>query len=68
MTIQRTDTEVIITLPATVNVDSLQRVLNLLRYQEISVKSQVSQDQVDALASEVNKNWWVRNADRFSKP
>ncbi len=68
MTIQRTDTEVIITLPATVNVDGLQRVLNLLSYQEISTKSQVSQDQVDEMASEINKNWWLRNANRFGKP
>ncbi|MCY7349058.1 MAG: hypothetical protein LH606_00085 [Cytophagaceae bacterium] len=64
MTIQRTDSEVIITLPATVNLDSLQRVLNLLSYQETSFKSQISQEQVDKLASDVNKNWWGRNAER----
>lgn len=68
MTIQRTDTEVIITLPANVNIDGIQRLVDLLTYREISAKSQVPQEQVDQLASEINKSWWAQNAHRFSKP
>lgn len=68
MNIQRTDNELIIRLPNNVNIDSIQRLINLLMYQEIAAKSQAIQEQADALASEANKDWWGRNASRFSKP
>lgn len=68
MTIQRTESELIITLSSSVNVDSIQRLINLLTYQEIAAKSRALQEQADALASEANKDWWERNASRFNKP
>lgn len=68
MNIQRTDNELIIRLPTTVNIDGIQRLLDLLTYQEIAAKSHVSQKQVDELASEINKSWWERNANRFTNP
>ena len=65
MTIQRTDTEILITLPASVNTDGLQRLLDYLLYKEATKDSQAKQDEVDVLAKEVNKEWWANNQHRF---
>ena len=54
MTIQRTDTEILITLPASVSTDGLQRLLDYLVYKEATKDSQAKQDEVDVLAREVN--------------
>lgn len=43
----------------------LQRLLDYLIYQELTASSQAKQSDVDALAKEVNKNWWDNNKHRF---
>jgi hypothetical protein len=65
MTIQRTDTEILITLPASINIDGLQRLLDYLLYKEATKDSQAQQHDVDVLAREVNKEWWANNNHRF---
>ena len=65
MTIQRTDTEILITLPASTNIDGLQRLINYLLYKEATQGSEASQAAVDKLAREVNKSWWENNKNRF---
>ena len=65
MTIQRTDTEILITLPASINIDGLQRLLDYLLYKEATKDSQAKQDDVDVLARQVNKEWWAKNHHRF---
>ncbi len=67
MQVQRTSSQIIITLPAQVNVEGLQRLLDYLEYSELTNQSQATQEDIDALASEVNKNWWEKNKDRFIK-
>ena len=67
MTIERTDKEVIIRLPASVNVDDLQEMVNYARYKEITSKVKVSQEEVDKLADEINRDWWSENRHRFIK-
>jgi adenosine deaminase len=65
MTIQRTDTEILITLPASINIDGLQRLLDYLLYKEATKDSQAKQEDVDVLAREVNKEWWANNNHRW---
>jgi hypothetical protein len=65
MTIQRTDTEILITLPASINIDGLQRLLDYLLYKEATKDSQAKQEDVNKLAREVNKEWWANNNHRF---
>jgi hypothetical protein len=65
MTIQRTETEILITLPASINIDGLQRLLDYLLYKEATKDSQAKQADVDVLAREVNKEWWANNSHRF---
>ncbi len=67
MLIERTDKEVIIRLPATMDTDDLQDFLNYARYSELTAKTNVSQKTVDGLASKVNKDWWTKNSKRFAK-
>jgi hypothetical protein len=68
MVLERTADEIIIRLPNTVDWDDLDTLLNLLRYRENVSKSQATQDDIDKLTSEINKNWWAENQHRFIKP
>jgi len=65
MIVERTNNELIIRLPATVNAAEIQDLLSYLRYQELTSKFRVKQSQVDKLANQVNKSWWKRNKDKF---
>jgi hypothetical protein len=68
MQVQRTSSQIIITLPAQVNVEGLQRLLDYLEYSEseLTNQSQATQEDIDALASEVNKNWWEKNKNHYT--
>ena len=65
MLIQQTPTEIIIRIPADVQIDGLQRLIDFLQYKEVATKSKATQTEIDELATEVNKNWWSKNKDRF---
>ena len=65
MIIERTKSEIVIRVSSKVDTYGLQRLLDYLRYQELTASSQAKQSDVDALAKEVNKNWWDNNKHRF---
>ena len=65
MLIERTDNEIIIRLPSSVDTNGIQRLLDFLRYKEVTSKSEAKQDDVHKLAREVNKEWWEKNKKRF---
>ena len=65
MIIERTADAIIVRLPTNINIEEIQRFLNYLRYKEIVAKSKATQEDVDQLAHEVNKNWWKNNKHRF---
>ena len=65
MTVQRIDNQIVITLPDTIDMGGVQRLLNYLGYKEATKNSDASQEAVDILAREVNKNWWADNKQRF---
>jgi len=65
MTIQHTKDEIIIRIPSNINVEAVQRLLNYLRYQEVTANSKAEQEDVDSLAKAVNKGWWEQNKHRF---
>jgi hypothetical protein len=67
MLIERTNTEVIIRLPAYVDTEGLQRLVDYLSYKEATAKSKAKQADVDKLAKEVKKGWWAENKDRVLK-
>jgi len=65
MLIERTDNEIIIRLPSSVDTNGIQRLLDFLRYKEVTSKSKAKQGDVDKLAREVNKKWWEKNKKKF---
>ncbi|MFA6402912.1 MAG: hypothetical protein WCX31_15025 [Salinivirgaceae bacterium] len=67
MIIERTDNEILIRIPNTVDIEGAQRIIDYIRYQEITSKSVATQDEVDLLADEVNREWWEKNKDTFLK-
>lgn len=67
MVIERTSKEVIIRLPAYVDTDGLQRLVDYLTYKEATAKSKALEAEVDALSAEVKEGWWTKNRSRFIK-
>ncbi|MCF8230746.1 MAG: hypothetical protein K9J27_01055 [Bacteroidales bacterium] len=67
MKIERTDKEILIRIPNSIDKESVQRIIDYVRYQELTSKSKAKQEDVDKLAAEVNKNWWEKNKDSFLK-
>ncbi|MBK7406578.1 MAG: hypothetical protein IPJ40_00030 [Saprospirales bacterium] len=60
MTIQRKNDQIIITLPASVDIEGVQRLINFLLFKEAVKDSKAKQEDVDQLARDVNKTWWKR--------
>jgi hypothetical protein len=67
MTIERTNKEIIIRISSSMDTTELQDLLNYIRYQELTSKSQVKQSVVDKLATSIDKKWWRKNAKRILK-
>ncbi len=67
MLIERTNEEIIIKLPSSVDTIGLQRLVDYLTYKEATAKSKAAQADIDKLAKEVKKDWWVKNRNRFIK-
>jgi hypothetical protein len=67
MIIARTDKEVIIRLPSSVDTTGLQRLVDYLTYKEVTSKSKAKQSDVDQLARDAKKGWWATNRSRLVK-
>ncbi len=65
MKIERKNDEIVIRISSDLDTNRLQQFLNLVRYGELTSKSNANQAQVDELASEINKNWWAKNKSKF---
>ena len=65
--IERTSSEVIIRLPASVDTTGLQRLVDYLTYKEATTNSKATQKEIDKLAVEIKKGWWKNNKKRFIK-
>jgi hypothetical protein len=67
MIIERTDKEILIRIPNTVDIEGAQRIIDYIRYQEVTAKSKAKQEDVDKLADEINRDWWNMNKGTFLK-
>jgi len=67
MTIQRTKKELVIRLPLGINIESLQNLIDLIRYKELISKSKAKQKDIDKLADDIKEEWWLKNKKRFFK-
>lgn len=66
MNIQRVGDELVIKIPANIDADGLQRLINFLVYREATSKSKATQEEVNDLAKQINKGWWERNKHKFT--
>ena len=67
MIIDRTNKEILIRIPNTVDLEGAQRIIDYIRYQEMTSKSKTKQKDIDKLADDINKGWWEKNKDTFLK-
>ena len=65
MIIERTESEIVIRVSSKVNTFGLQRLVDYLKYQELTANSNALQSDIDQLARDVNKDWWNKNKQRF---
>lgn len=62
MAVSRKGDELIIKLSENINTEILQRLIDYINYNELTSKSNAKQEEIDKLASSVNKGWWSKNA------
>ena len=67
MLVERTTKEVIIRLPAAVDTEDLQDLLNYARYKELSANFKTDQKEVDKIANNINAKWWTKNRSKLIK-
>ncbi len=67
MSLERTANEVIIRLPANINWEDLELMIRFIKYKQNISESKATQDEIDQLARDVNKQWWEENKHRFLK-
>ena len=67
MLVERTNKEIIIRLPASVDTEDLQDFLNYARYKELTSNFNVDQKEVDKLADQTNAKWWTKNRKKLVK-
>jgi hypothetical protein len=67
MVLERTANEVIIRLPANINWKDLELMIRFIKYKQNISESKATQDEIDQLARDVNKQWWEENKHRFLK-
>ena len=60
MIIERTQNEIILRLPKSINLDALQDILDLIEYEEITKKSKASQKEVDSLVKSIKRGRWEK--------
>ncbi len=58
MILERTNTEILVRLPSTVDLSELQDMLDYLRYKELTPSANASQSDVDDLSKIINKSMW----------
>jgi hypothetical protein len=60
MIVERTDEEVIIRLPGTMNVSEIQDIIDFFRFKELTNRTIVDDDQVFQVSMEAKKGRWER--------
>jgi len=60
MILERTKDEILIRLPANIDVTELQTMLNYLQYLELTANSSATETDVERLAESANKSMWQK--------
>lgn len=60
MILERTKNEILVRLPANVDLTELQNMLDYLEYKEQTAKTKATQKKVDEITEKVNQNIWTK--------
>jgi hypothetical protein len=60
MILERTNNEILVRLPAYIDLTELQDMIDYLEYKEVTTKSAATQNDVDELSETINKNIWEK--------
>jgi hypothetical protein len=67
MQIERINNEILIRLSGSTDTIGLQRLLDFLKFKEVTSQSKATEDQIDEIAKESKSDWWSKNKERFIK-
>jgi len=67
MIIEKTKEEIVLRLPANFDTESLQKIINFLKFKEATVKSKATEKEANELAEESKINWWKENKSKYIK-
>jgi len=63
MILERTKDEILVRLPANIDLTELQNMIDYLNFKELTAKSKAYQSDADKLSKEVNKSMWQKVKD-----
>lgn len=58
MILEKTDNEILLRLPVSIDLAELQNILDFIKFKELVVKSKANQKDVDILSEEINHSIW----------
>lgn len=67
MVIERTDSEIIVKIPAMTDVEDIQQLMDYLSYKSIVSQSQATQPAIDELVETVKKGRWLKRRQQLIK-
>ena len=67
MVIERTDSEIIVKIPAMTDVDDIQQLMDYLSYKSIVSRSQTAQPVIDELVETIKKGRWLKRRQQLIK-
>lgn len=67
MTIERAGGDIIFRMSGDIDILSLQKVMNFLKYKEAIKQSKGTEENAQELSNELKSNWWKENKKRFIK-
>ena len=65
MIVERTNNEVIIRLPGSIDTIDLEDMVDYIRFKEIISKSKATQDEIDSLVKGIKKGRWENNRNDY---
>lgn len=67
LTVKRENETIMISIPASINNDYIEQLLDYLKVKAVVADSQAADDEIVDLANEINASWWKANKQRFIK-
>jgi hypothetical protein len=65
MVIERINDEIVVRVPAYIDMEDVQRFIDLIKFKEAKANTQATDEDINNLVKEVKKGWWEANRSRF---